>query len=852
MSTHEVDVKNPKEYKVFTWNIENLNKNKFALKHFADTHFPDFIFLNEVQAFQYESHQILHLFQGEYCHHLNSQDSHDHGLGLTQTKAQGGTMTLWKRSLNKFITVLPTKTSSFLPVLFQPPDISPSVHIAIYLPTSGKEAEFAHELTELRVFLEELIDNHPTYTIFIRGDSNVNHNNNIRMKIFNDFLKLMNLKCINIKHKTYHHFVGDGVFDSNIDVVLHSTQSKSTEQINEIICGKVNPLIESHHDLIVSTIALPRQIPEVSEAPESPPIIENTRIRTIWSDDNIESYRELINDSLEKLRGRWMNPESRTSVSILLEQTSCILKSAAIATNKTIALADPKPITSKRIPKMIRKSHMKLLKKNRDSKSLIMNEACDNNLIRKEIKVEKTKHRKLVRWFRNEENLLRDKQLSTFLTDPSSIQRLIRASKASKNNDIQRLKVGNIEYFDEHVKTGFYHSISSLKMRKDDKNEQTDPNIFEDYANILDICSNKKDIPNISLEDATKILQRMKSTVSDFYSITTAHFLNAGEDGVKHFFFLMNCIIDDIKNASIEELNNAYALLLHKAHGKPKTLSSAYRTISTCPLLSKALDIYVRDLNIEKWNQQQALTQYQGEASSHELAALLVTELIQHSVYTLKEPAYLLFLDAKSAFDNVRPEILAKNLYRSGMDGNSLSYVIERLTNRRTYLDWNRTIMGPISDELGLEQGGSSAGELYKIYNNELFNTTNESALGIPLAKNLIISSVGQADDCVVSANRISNLSNILMLTKDYCNKYCVTLCEEKTKLLKITNISEDTLEQMNPIVINDKQIEFEDSAEHVGVIRSKEGNLPHLMNRFSAHRRALAAVLFTGMAKLR
>ena len=184
------------------------------------------------------------------------------------------------------------------------------------------------------------------------------------------------------------------------------------------------------------------------------------------------------------------------------------------------------------------------------------------------------------------------------------------------------------------------------------------------------------------------------------------------------------------------------------------------------------------------------------------------------------------------------------------MDGNSLSYIIERLTNRRTYLEWNRAIMGPISDELGLEQGGSSAGELYKIYNNELFNTTNESALGIPLSKNLIISSVGQADDCVVSANRISNLSNILMLTKDYCNKYCVTLCEEKTKLLKITNRSEDTLEQMNPIVINDKQIEFEDSAEHVGVICSKEDNLPHLMNRFSAHRRALAAVLFTGMAQ--
>ena len=59
--------------------------------------------------------------------------------------------------------------------------------------------------------------------------------------------------------------------------------------------------------------------------------------------------------------------------------------------------------------------------------------------------------------------------------------------------------------------------------------------------------------------------------------------------------------------------------------------------------------------------------------SSHDLAALLVTKLIQHSLFTLKMPAYLLFLDAKSAYDTVKPEILARNLYMTGMDGNSVS-----------------------------------------------------------------------------------------------------------------------------------------------------------------------------------
>ena len=125
-------------------------------------------------------------------------------------------------------------------------------------------------------------------------------------------------------------------------------------------------------------------------------------------------------------------------------------------------------------------------------------------------------------------------------------------------------------------------------------------------------------------------------------------------------------------------------------------------------------------------------------------------------------------------------------------------------------------------------------------------NNTHELALRIEL----VISSVGQADDTVLSANKMSNLANILIITQDYCEKYSVTLSSDKTKLLRITNLSENELEHMNPVVINGKQIEFSNSAEHVGIIRSIDGNLPHLMNRFSAHRKAMAATLFTGLAQ--
>ena len=65
--------------------------------------------------------------------------------------------------------------------------------------------------------------------------------------------------------------------------------------------------------------------------------------------------------------------------------------------------------------------------------------------------------------------------------------------------------------------------------------------------------------------------------------------------------------------------------------------------------------MYLHELYIKDWNMLQAPTQYQGSGSSHELAALMLTEVIQHSK-AQKLPIFLLFLDARSAFYTVVTE----------------------------------------------------------------------------------------------------------------------------------------------------------------------------------------------------
>ena len=54
----------------------------------------------------------------------------------------------------------------------------------------------------------------------------------------------------------------------------------------------------------------------------------------------------------------------------------------------------------------------------------------------------------------------------------------------------------------------------------------------------------------------------------------------------------------------------------------------------------------------------------------------------------------------------------------------------------------------------------------------------------------------------------------------------------------------------LSPIHISDNEIPSVVSAEHVGVIRSVTGNLPHIQQRLSSHRKALSAILFSGMAR--
>ena len=187
-------------------------------------------------------------------------------------------------------------------------------------------------------------------------------------------------------------------------------------------------------------------------------------------------------------------------------------------------------------------------------------------------------------------------------------------------------------------------------------------------------------------------------------------------------------------------------------------------------------------------------------------------------------------MDAKSAFDLVLHQLLIRKLYDIGIQDILIN---SRLSSRKTILEWNKTLMGPIADECGVEQGGVNSSDFYKVYNNEQLQVAQDSRFGVPIGP-VTISSIGQADDVALISNNIHSLQALLDLTLSYCKKYHVALCHDKTKLQvfssKATEVDAFYSKVISPIEMNSKVFKFVSEVEHIGTVRSTTSNLPHCL----------------------
>ena len=850
-------MRTPMIIKNLTWNIEGFSRNSFNLLKILSQEDPSCIFISEPWLYLADAPLALQQFLPQYCYFLNSEDRHDPLLSLTKSRAHGGTLAIWKKELDAYISILEPSSSHVLALVLDKPGYKVSIHITVYLTTCGRDPDFFKDLVHLQDTLDYVNEKYPEASIYIRGDANAAttpRNNNKRDEVFKFFITENRLFPININHKTYHHFTNNGLSDSCIDVLLQPEDSDA-ETLEKILCMKTNPLIDSSHDALISNISLAYQdtSDKLNDIPVAPKI-EHIKHKIEWSTEGIKNYQDLVLKTLPPLQQDYSDVHTPEVASVLFQVTNHILTEAAKTTNKCIQLVKKSKPRKPFIPPEVSEA----LKAKTDAlKSFIETESkpdattAEIDDAKELFKKAKAAHQKIIRKHNTSKEIKRDEELHALLSkDPKDIFKTFRKAKTTDTGKLKYLQVGDKLFPEEHVADGFFESISKLKTLP----KISSPSFHrfsEDHRHIVEICKSGKKIPRLTAEKAESLLKRIRPKVSDIYSITASHYLFGGSTTIKHFQFLVNTIINEVELSSIPELNTAHAIVLHKAHGKPKSLSSSYRTISSCPFIAKALDIYLGELSQEDWSVAQAPTQFQGRGMSHKLASLLLTTAIQDSLNS-SQPLFVLLLDAKSAFDLVLRQVLVRRLYLDTASDQRIRFWDLRLSNRTTFCQWEEQTMGPIHDELGLEQGGPNSSEFYKLYNNEQLVTANNSGLGATVS-GIAVASVGQADDTALVSHDIQQLQLLLNLSLIYCEKHQVQLSAGKTKLLVFSKQETDYVKYvklLSPLRIGQTTIPFASTAEHVGVMRSVTGNLPHIHKRIVNHKRSLASILSMGLSK--
>ena len=68
------------------------------------------------------------------------------------------------------------------------------------------------------------------------------------------------------------------------------------------------------------------------------PKLHISRNKINWTDEGVKEYETVVSPHLQEIRKRWLDPDSLSSMSIVLKMTNTILSSSAVATNKSQSL----------------------------------------------------------------------------------------------------------------------------------------------------------------------------------------------------------------------------------------------------------------------------------------------------------------------------------------------------------------------------------------------------------------------------------------------------------------------------------------------------------------------------------
>ena len=95
--------------------------------------------------------------------------------------------------------------------------------------------------------------------------------------------------------------------------------------------------------------------------------------------------------------------------------------------------------------------------------------------------------------------------------------------------------------------------------------------------------------------------------------------------------------------------------------------------------------------------------------------------------------------------------------------------------NLLSFVDNSNIILGPIEDQVGVEQGGVTSSELFLLQGSKEGITMQKSGFGIDLG-GVSVAAISQADDTCLLSYTVDGLQSLATIAYNHTDSHCVKL----------------------------------------------------------------------------
>ena len=340
-------------------------------------------------------------------------------------------------------------------------------------------------------------------------------------------------------------------------------------------------------------------------------------------------------------------------------------------------------------------------------------------------------------------------------------------------------------------------------------------------------------LPELSFNQVQDIVSRLRTSKSpDIMGFSAKHVKNGGPPAIHFLMQYLNMSFQSMQYGVPSTELTGSASMIYKGNKKSLVDPKSFRKITVSALLGEIKQMAVCDLTFPIIRPLKPSSQL---GFTPELFVKLANVIVcEKRAYALFHNAIVLhqFLDATAAFDKCEHPIMLSQLYHAGVQDNQFDYFQQMHSRAETYVKWNGLMTDQtIPESMGTRQGGKSAAEEFKLYNNEMVRDLELACSDTDMMAGHPTSVVALADDCaptvtdIEARDALHKMQILLNIVESHGSQLHMEFGASKYKLLitarpkKLKEVEQLLSTEPGILTFYDKPVSLVDeSYTHIGV----------------------------------